>query len=115
MKKPIIISATILCAVNLLLGLIISAYGCLNIAISTIIIILTAIILLAVNRIVPLKDGYKVSLNIIFPAIGFIQYLLAVFMPNRFSDNWGLIAIIILVAIETILLVVANSISTKIK
>lgn len=115
MKKSIIVIGSILFIINLLLGLIISAYGCVNLFVSTAIILLTTIILLVVNDYMRLKDGYKVSLNVIIPIIGLIQYLIAIFMPSRFSDNWGLITLLVLIAIEAIILVAANSISTKIR
>lgn len=114
MKKSIIVIGSILFIINLLLGLIISAYGCVNLFVSTAIILLTTIILLVVNDYMRLKDGYKVSLNVIIPIIGTVQFLIGIFMPRQFSDNWGLIAILILTAFEVILLIAANSISTKI-
>lgn len=115
MKQSIILIGSILVIVNLLLGLIISAYGCINLAASTVILVLTAVVLLLVNGRMSLKDGYVVSLNILIPIIGLIQYLIAIFMPSRFSNNWGLITLLVLITIEAILLVATNSISTKIK
>ena len=115
MKKSIIIVGSILVIVNLLLGLIISAYGCVNLVASTVILVLTAVVLLLINGRMSLKDGYVVSLNILIPIIGLIQYLIAIFMPSRFSDNWGLITILVLIALEAILLAAANSISSKIR
>lgn len=115
MKRSIFLIGSILVIVNLLLGLIISAYGCVNLIASTVILVLTAVFLLLVNERMSLKDGYVVSLNILIPIIGLIQYLIAVFMPSRFSNNWGLITLLVLIAIEAILLVATNSISTKIR
>ncbi|MGN1251448.1 MAG: hypothetical protein ACI4US_01045 [Muribaculaceae bacterium] len=113
MKRTIFLIGSILVIVNLLFGLIISAYGCVNLIASTVILVLTAIVLLLVNGRMSLNDGYVVCLNILIPIIGLIQYLIAVFMPSRFSDNWGLITLLVLIAIEAILLVATNSISKK--
>lgn len=113
MKQSIIIIGSILIVVNILMGLIISSYGCTNLIVSTFIIVLTTIILLSVNGYLRLKDGYKVSLNVIIPIIGAVEYLIGIFMPSRFSDNWGLIVLLILVAIESIILVAAYSSSTE--
>lgn len=110
MKQSIILIGSILVIVNLLLGLIILAYGCVNLVVSTVILVLTAVVLLLVNGRMSLKDGYVVSLNILIPIIGLIQYLIAIFMPSRFSDNWGLITLLVITAIEAILLVATNSI-----
>lgn len=115
MKQSIILIGSILVVANLLLGLIISAYGCANLIATTIIIVLTTIFLLFVNGRMRLKGGYKVSLNIVIPMIGTIQCLIGILMPSRFSDNWGLITLLALIALEAILLVTANSISTKIR
>lgn len=115
MKRSIFLIGSILVIVNLLLGLIISAYGCVNLVASTVILVLTAVILLLANGRMNLKDGYVVSLNILIPIIGLIQYLIAIFMPSRFSDNWELITLLVLLVIEAIILVAANSISTKIR
>lgn len=115
MKQSIILIGSILVIVNLLLGLIISAYGCINLVASTVILVLTAVVLLLVNGRMSLKDGYVVGLNILIPIIGLIQYLIAILMPSRFSDNWGLITLLVLISIEAILLVATNSISKKIR
>lgn len=115
MKQSIILIGSILVVVNLLLGLIISAYGCANVIATTIILVLTTIFLLFVNGRMRLKAGYKVSLNVVIPIIGAIQYFIGLFMPSRFSDNWGLITLLALIALEAILLIAANSISTKIR
>ena len=115
MKQSIILIGSILVIVNLLLGLIISAYGCINLVTSTVILVLTAVVLILINGRMSLKDDYVGSLNILIPIIGLIQYLIAIFMPSRFSDNWGLITLLVLIAIEVIILVAANSISTKIR
>ena len=115
MKQSIILIGSILVIVNLLLGLIISAYGCINLVTSTVILVLTAVVLILITGRMSLKDDYVGSLNILIPIIGLIQYLIAIFMPSRFSDNWGLITLLVLIAIEAIILVVANSISTKIR
>lgn len=115
MKRSIFLIGSILVIVNLLLGLIISAYGCVNLVASTVILVLTAVVLLLINGRMSLKDGYVVSLNILIPIIGLIQYLIAIFMPSRFSDNWGLIMLLVLTVIEAVILVAAKSISTKIR
>jgi len=114
MNKAIISIGAIFAVVNLLIGLIVSAYSGVNITVSTVIIVITTLILLAVNNRITLKDGFKVSLNFIIPTIGLIEYLLAVFMPSKFTDNWCLISVIILFVVEAVLLIAAHSVSTKI-
>ena len=115
MNKTILWIGCVFALLNLLIGLIVSAYGGVNIAVTTVIIILTIVILLGVNGSLGLKDGFKVSLNFIIPVIGLIEYFFALFMPNRFTDNWCLIVILILLAFDALILIGTKSISNKIR
>lgn len=115
MNKTIFWIGGVFALLNLLIGLIVSAYGGVNIAVTTVIIILTTVILLVVNGSMRLKDGFKVSLDFIIPVIGLIEYFFALFMPNRFTDNWCLIVILILLAFEVVILIVTKTISNKIR
>ncbi len=114
MKKAILITSAILLALNLIFGLVLSSYDWFNVAVSSGIIILTVSLCLLADRAV-IKDGFKVSLLILFSIIGLIQYILAVFMPLAFTDNWIFIAIIVLFGIEAIMLTGASIVSDKIK
>ena len=114
MNKTILLICGVFAILNLLIGLIVSAYGGINIAVTTMIIILTTVILLGVNGSIRLKDGFKVSLDFIIPVIGLIEYLFALFMPNRFTDNWCLIVILIILAFEALILIGTKSVSNKI-
>ena len=62
-----------------------------------------------------LKDGYKISLMLIFAISGFLEFVLSLIAPNRLNDNWWLILVIFLMTIELILLIITNTISNKIK
>lgn len=116
MNKTIITIGSIFAVVNLLIGLIVSAFGWINIVISTAIIVATTLLLLAINNgYIFLKEGFKVSLGFIIPTFGLIEYLFAVFMPNKFADNWCLIVVILLCAMEAGLLISAHNVSTKIR
>ncbi len=113
MNKAIIATGVLFGVVNLLIGLIVTAYGSVNIAVTTVVIALTTVLLLAVNSRMRLSAGYRVSLGLIIPVIGVVQYFMGIFMPSRFFDNWALIALIITVAFEAVLLIAANSASNK--
>lgn len=114
MKKATLITFAILMTMNLIFGLVLSTYDWFNVAVSCGVIILTVILCILTDR-ATIKDGFRVSLFVLFSIIGLIQYLLAAFMPSTFTDNWMFIAIIILVGIEAILLTGANIVSVKIK
>lgn len=113
--KAIIYSGIFLCLLNLAIGLIVSSFGALNLVVSTLIIALTAVLMLAVSKWIALKDAFRVSLSFIIPVIGVVQYLLSVFMPSQASDNWFLIGILLFVTIEGVLIIGANTVSNKIQ
>lgn len=60
-----------------------------------------------------LKDAFKVSLSILLTLGGLIEFVISLFMPSYFSDNWGVIVIITLLALQGLLLLLANTVSTK--
>jgi len=114
MKKVTLLSGITLLIANLLLGTIISGIGGYNLMVSSLVVIYTTVILYLVN-VISLKDGFKVPLLLMFSFIGVISYILSFFAPNRFVDNWWLIIIVILITFETLLLLLTNEISKKIK
>lgn len=115
MNKTILWAGGILAILNVLIGMIVSTIGAFTIITTSIIIILTTVILLWLNGNGSLKDGFKVSLNFIIPLIGIMEYLFAIFMPNRFADNWCLILIFLLLTFENLILLIAKFISNKVE
>lgn len=114
MKKIIIFSCIVLLIANLLFGAILSFYGEFNVAISSVVIVVTGL-LLYLTDIIRLKDGYKISLMLIFAVGGLLEFVLSLIAPNRLTDNWWLILVIGLMAAEAILLIITNTVSNKIK
>lgn len=114
MKKIIILSSVVLLVANLLFGAILSFYGGCNVALSSAVIVVTGILLFLTDTI-NLKDGYKVSLMLLFAIAGVLEFVLSLIAPNRITDNWWLILVIALIAIEVIMLIITNTISNKIK
>lgn len=107
MKRIIMLSSIVLFVANLLFGLLLSFYGGCNVAMSSIVIVGTGILLYLTDTIT-LKDGYKVSLTILFAGVGCLEFVLSLFAPNRFTDNWWLIIVILLMALEAIMLIVVS-------
>ena len=114
MKKTIILTGLMLIILNLLLGLLLSFYGWINVTASSLVVVVVVALLLVVNE-VTLKDGFKAALTILFALAGLLQYIIACFMPNRWEDNWGLIVIVILVVLQAFLLMACHIVSCKIK
>lgn len=114
MKKVIILSCMVLLIANLLFGAILSFYGEFNVAISSVVIVVTGL-LIYLTDIIRLKNGYKISLMLIFAVGGLLEFVLSLIAPNRLTDNWWLILVIGLMAAEAILLIITNTVSNKIK
>ena len=113
MKRIIILSTIVLLVMNLLFGAILSFYGGFNVAISSSIIAVTGLLLYLTDTI-HLKDGYKISLLLIFGIGGLLEFVLSLVAPNRLTDNWWLILVIGLMAAEAILLIITSTVSNKI-
>lgn len=112
MKRIVIFTCAALFVVNLLIGLLLSSYEWFNVLLSSGIIIFSGVLMLLIGML-PLKDGFKSSLYIVYPIIGFVELILSLFSPYRITDNWVLIVITLIVVFQLILLFIANVISNK--
>ena len=99
---------------NILFGAALSFYSFFNVAISSLVLVLTGLLLYLINTI-KLKDAYKISLMLTFSLTGFLKYVLSVLAPHRIADNWWLIFVSGIMAMEIILLIVTNIVSNKVK
>ena len=79
------------------------------------IVIVATGILLYLTDTIHLKDGYKISLMLLFAIAGALELILSLFAPNRVVDNWWLILVILLITVEVLLLIITNVISHKVK
>ena len=114
MKRIILLSSIVLLLTNFIFWVILSYYEDYNAVASSIVIVTTGS-LLYVTDIINLKNGYRISFLLLFSIIGIIEFVLSLVAPNRFEDNWWLIIIVCLMSFEIILLIVTNTISSKIK
>lgn len=112
MKKVILFSSAALLVVNILAGLILSAYEPFNIVATSVVILITMGLLYATTAI-QLKDAFRVSLCMIFAFVGLILFLLMLFSPNQIQDNWTVIVALVLIIIEIIVLYLAHWVSKK--
>lgn len=110
MKNLILIIGVICFVANLLLGLIISSYAPFNLGLNSIVILINTGLMYAIAA-SSVKDGFKVSLSMLFPLCGLIEYILGLFASNTFENNWFLILTIILLFIESILYAIVYSVS----
>jgi len=113
MKNITLITGIILLLANLLFGSILSIYPLFNMLLNSGVIIATTALLYIVGRIT-LKDAFKISLTFLFGFFGFIVFILGLFAPQKFTDNWYLISIILIITFEAIVLTITHIVSKKI-
>ena len=97
--KRIIIIALIALITNLLVGLIVTAYSSLNLLFTSGAIVLNGL-LLALAFLGRAESTHRLSL-------GALEFLTGFFAPERWSNNWWLIGVVILTSIQCILLFLA--------
>lgn len=114
MKSIILSIAGLTLAINLLCGLIISSYSAFNCGVTSGIIILNALLLLLVSEIT-LRDGFRISLNILFPLMALVEFIAGLFSPEKFQDNGVLVFILVSLLLEGIILIITNYISKNVQ
>lgn len=114
MKRIIFLSSAVLLAMNLMFWFILSSYANFNVAVSSAVIVCTGLLLYLTDTIC-LKDAFKASLTLLFTVGGVIEFVLSLFAPSRYEDNWWLIVVVGMVAFEAVLLIITNTVSNKIK
>lgn len=114
MKRIVLFTCTTLLITNFLFGLLVSSYEWFNVLLSSGIIILFGIFMLLIG-ILQLKDGFKSSLYVLYPILGFIELILSLFSPNKIMDNWVIIVLTLIVVFQLILLFITKVISNRIQ
>ena len=114
MKKLIIIIAAILLAVNLLAGLLLSAYEPFNICFTSIVIIATTILICLLDTI-RLKTAFAISLSGLFLVGGLAGFILGCVSPSQIEDNGCIIAAALGLALEIAILLICNFTSKRIE
>ena len=111
MKRLIILTTIILLIVNGLIGFIITAYQPTNVYLNSAVILLNGILLWLVSS-TQLKDAFKISLTSLFAIVGGLEYVLGFFAPAGWSNNWFVILVIAIIAIEVIFVLITNYVTT---
>lgn len=99
--------------VNILCGLVLSCYSAFNCGVTSAVILLNMGMLYLVSTI-HLKDAFRISLNILFPVIAIIEFLVGLFAPEQFENNGFIIFLAVALLVEGVLLIVTNSLSKQI-
>ncbi len=109
----ILFSFLIILVLNLLAGLLFSGYEWANVGISSAVLLFNYLFLEWVRR-SKLKDALKVSLSCILPVIGVIEFVLALMAPATVTENVLLMVIVVLLALQALLSMALNLVSSKI-
>ena len=110
MRKTILIIGLLTLVLNIGIGLIISKYLLFNMVLNSAIIFCTTI-LIWLSMMINLKKGFVVSLPFVYAFIGLIQLVVGCISPTHTSDNWYIIALLLLLALEIILLIITKAVS----
>lgn len=109
MTKFILFSGSSFVVINTIVGLLLSKYLLFNwLSVDGVLIINTIIIYkLSTDKI---SDGYKIGLSFIYPILCLVSVVLAILSPDKFKDNYYLIAFILIILIEISLYLIAKNI-----
>lgn len=110
MKNIFVVIGCIVLLLNAVLGLMISAYPTYNCLLNSGVIIVSTLLLILAST-MKLKDGFRVSLSLLFPVCSVVEYICGLCAPSRFEDNICLVVILLLVLLQTIMLVLTNYLS----
>ena len=86
---------------NTMIGLVSSHYQTFNWVMNDVIILLNTLIITSLST-SKQKDGFKISLNILLPIVGIVQFILILFAENYFVDNNLLIVVLSLFMIQAL-------------
>lgn len=111
MKRILYIGA-ILLTLNIIVGLLLSAYPDFNVCLNSVIIFITTLTIVWINKI-RIKTAFKISLTYIIITLGSLECVIGLLSKNDITDNWVIIADLILTVIALILIIAAKYTSLK--
>ena len=112
MKWLSLIIGCIILAVNVIVGLLVTAYATHNVEVSSAVIVSTFLLIYAIG-VLPMQDAFKVSLSFMSVFFGVVEFVLGVLSPCEIHDNWYLIAILILVVVQLIIVITSYTVSSR--
>ncbi|MBQ0057510.1 MAG: hypothetical protein KBT20_07630 [Bacteroidales bacterium] len=113
MKKVILIVAGLMVLMNIILSLVFEDYSSMAMLQGCAVVVINAVILLLVQCL-KLSDAYRYSLNTLFTIVTIAEWIMAFFAPNQLTNNWFVVASLVILILEVLLLIASNS-TTNIK
>lgn len=109
MKKYIFIIGLVLLVFNTLIGLLISSYSTFNMVFVDINLLFSIALCLFLS-ISKIESTYKITLAIIFIFTGIVRVMAALSSSDSIQNNPVVIAILIVLAIEIVITIIAHSV-----
>lgn len=110
MKNLTLIIGGIILLLNLVIGMIFSAYKPFNIGLNSAVIVVNTLMLYSLG-VAQIKDGFKISLSFLFLIAAAIEFILALFVLETLENNVALTMLILLFVGQIILYLIAYFIS----
>ena len=114
MKRTVVILSIILLGLNVLFGILLSAYAPFNVTFTSIVIAANAFLIILLYE-TGLKDAFVISLTLGYLIAGFLEFVMGLLSRPHIQDNGWLIAVILLIAAQVSLLLICRKISKTIK
>lgn len=103
MKRLSLIFFVFLLIINIIAGLILSAYPTFNMVLNSCVLVVAIAFSLWLNN-AKINTPFRLSLSFLIPTVTLIEFIIGIFSPQQFQDNWGIIAILLLIAFEALLI-----------
>ena len=108
MKKMILNLGFVLLFLNTIVGLMLSNYSTFNWIAADAVILINVLLTYEISR-SNRRDGFKISLSILYSFFTLVMMILALLSPSRLQDNYYLIGIVVILFIELALSVTTNN------
>ena len=113
MKKTILLLGGLAFVLNLMLGLLLSAYDNLNMGVNCGVILANTAMLWALFQ-MDMRDAFRIAFSFIFSLIALVEICLGSLMPDKMQDNACLITLVIFLFIKLSIVVIIKITSDKI-
>lgn len=114
MKNLTFIVGFMLLVLNVVFGLVLSGYHTFNVCMNCVVIIINVLLIWLLD-VVELKDGFRISLNVLFPLFAIVEFLSIAFSRPQIEDNGAVIFVLLAILLQVILLLGANHVSKTIQ
>jgi hypothetical protein len=112
MKSFQYLFCTILLVLNIVASLVLTCYPTFNLIVN-IVVVAVAFLFAYLSNNESIHSAYKLALSFILPAITIIENIIGLISPSQFTNNWGIIIILCLIAFEIIILFSVKRISNR--